>query len=128
MRFGFVHVVPFPDLLMTISFAEQLVRNRQSGQTTYIFPFASVAAEGNPAARISPASAWLMYSPTFTAAFHVLPPSIEMKACTNPLKARIGTITRPFGFTSGNPPIPKSLPLVATAALQVTPPSVDVLI
>src|SRR5215831_19133513 len=128
IRFATVHVVPFPDLLITISLVEQFVRKPQSGHTTYTLPLASIAAEGNPALRMSPASPWLMNCPTFTAAVQLCPPLVELKACTNPLKPRIGTITFPFGFTNGIPPIPKSLPCVATGVLQVIPPSVEVLI
>ena len=69
-----------------------------------------------------------MKSPTLTPFVHVIPPLVETNAMTDPVNPRNGTMTLPFGFTSGRPPMPKSCPCVATAGLHVTPPSVEVLI
>ena len=57
---------------------------------------------------------------------HEAPPLSEWKAVIVPFRLSKGTITRPFGCTSGWPPRPLSFPSVRIGVLQVSPPSVDV--
>ena len=59
---------------------------------------------------------------------HEAPPSVEVNASILPLRLSNGTITVPFGWTTGCPPRPLSFPAVEIGTLQVRPPSVEVLI
>ena len=56
MRAGGVQFTPSLDVLRTRSFEEQLVRKRQSDQTKYTVPAASISADGNGPLRRFPAS------------------------------------------------------------------------
>ena len=56
MRAGFVQVTPSAEVLKTRSFEEQFVRKRQSAQTTYTVPLASISADGMGPLRRWPAS------------------------------------------------------------------------
>ena len=58
-RLTALHVVPFVDVLYTMSLAEQPLRNRQSAQATYTVPPPSTSAEGRPSpSRMPPAGGW----------------------------------------------------------------------
>ena len=58
-----------------------------------------------------------------------MPPSVDRKALIVVSSAPdSGTITVPFGRTTGWPPSPLAFPAVFAAAPQFSPPSVDVLI
>src|SRR5438270_13939697 len=111
-----------------MSFELQLVRKRQSCQATKSRPFLSISADGNGGVRRPPATLWSEIAVMSTGAVQVEPPFVEVKYMTAPSFAlSIGTMTVPFGFTSGWPPIPVALFAVFDAP-QVWPPSVDVFI
>lgn len=124
-----LHVVPSVELLYTMSFAEQLVRNLQSAHITYTFPDASICAAGSGNARMLPPTACSLIVATVTGAVHVVPPSVDSNArMLDRNWSPSGTITVPFGCTSGLPPVPNAPFVVPCFALHVLPPSVDVLI
>src|SRR5579862_1281763 len=98
IRVTLVQVVPFVEVVITRSFAAQLVSKRQSCQTTYTFPDPSISAEGSALERMLPASAWLWIFVTVTVVPQVVPPSVEVKASKLVwLALEIGTTTVPFG-------------------------------
>src|SRR5437879_634364 len=121
IRTGSGQLTPSVDVLRTRSLAEHFCSNRQSCQTTYTFPEASISADGSGMlSRIPPAAWWNWTGDTVFDAAQLAPPFVELKALTlkparprNPLK---GTITVPFGCTSGWPPMPGALLPVASAA------------
>src|SRR4029077_21237302 len=90
-------------------------------------PDASMAVDGSGLDRMPAGSPARYTVATLTAPFHDLPPSVEANAMM-PLPPSSGTITVPFGWTSGSPPSPASPLAVVAAADQCAPPSVDVLI
>ena len=126
MRAGILHVTPSLDLLSTRSLAVQFTRKRQSDQTTYTVPAASISAEGNGVLRNPPCSAWSVILEIDTVLLQVVPPSLELNASMLFETPRIGTITLPLRCTSGCPPRPAAELAVARAAPQVSPPSVEV--
>src|SRR5438132_449854 len=92
-------------------------------------PAASISAEGRGLERNPPATACELTFETSTGAVQVNPPFVELNASTVVSNALfIGTTTRPFGCTSGCPPIPVALLAVGVEGPQVSPPSVDVFI
>src|SRR5579862_7763287 len=126
IRTGAVHVVPFADVLNTMSFELQPVRKRQSDQATNTLPAPSIPAVGRFGLRIPPASRWLSMDDTSTLLPHELPPLVDVKALMpDPSK---GTTTVPFGCTSGSPPKPKAWSDDPFPAPQVMPPSLETLI
>src|SRR5450755_565936 len=109
----------------------QPASNRQSAHVTYTLPCASISAEGKAGPRRSPVGGWYRVSETITDLFQLAPPFVDMNDLTKyevSEKPSKGTITVPFGWTTGWPPSPRTLSAVACRALQVSPPSVDVLI
>src|SRR5690242_7065133 len=106
MRVTADHVVPFVDVLITMSFDEQPDRKRQSCHTTYTLPCGSISADGIGSVRRLPATPWSVTLATFTLLPQLLPPSVETKERMPPKLALVGTITRPLGCTSGWPPSP----------------------
>src|SRR5439155_27054276 len=107
MRAGFVQVTPSAEVLKTRSFEEQFVRKRQSAQTTYTVPLASISADGSRPLRRPPASVRSVIEETVTVLLQFAPPSLDEHASIDPKTPRvIGTMTFPVGCTSGWPPIP----------------------
>src|SRR5919198_4620796 len=106
MRTGAVQVVPSVDVLMTMSFSAQPERKRQSDQTTYTFPAASISAEGSVGERMPPASLWFEIVAIVAAFVQVTPPSDETRerTCVSD-ELSIGMITLPLGCTTGWPPM-----------------------
>src|SRR5512132_2060815 len=116
--------VAFSEWLSTMSLALQARRNRQSVHATNTVPAPSISAEGSGPSRRLPATLWWLTVAIVVTALQDTPPLVELKAPTAvSLALAIGTITVPFGWTTGCPPITPVL-LVAGAD-QVKPPSVD---
>src|SRR5579871_3512744 len=93
-----------------------------------MLPAPSTPALGNPELRIPPASPCSMRFEIVTAEPQLEPPLVELNADRPPVfRSTIGTTTVPLGWTSGCPPMPARLPGGRVAGLQVSPPSVDVL-
>src|SRR5439155_4021294 len=127
MRLAGDQVLPSWDVLKTMSFEEQLVRNLQSCQTTKDRPAASIAADGKLRSRRPPAMEWVEGKAMVTAELQVLPPSLEPYAMSEVRNASLlGTITVPLGFAIGIPPNPVGPPAGCFDGPQVNPPSVDV--
>jgi hypothetical protein len=124
-----VQAMPSVDVLITRSFDAHPGRNRQSDQTTYTFPAASVSAEcREPRVRRSPATRCSVTVATLRASVHVAPPFTDRNAMIAVPKAfEAGTMTVPSGCATGMPPSPVGLPSGEAFGLQVTPPSVEVL-
>jgi hypothetical protein len=72
------------EVVMTMSFAEQLDRNRQSCQTTYTFPEPSTSAEGNGGERRPPATMCLVWLATGPALVQLIPPFVERNERISP--------------------------------------------
>src|SRR5262245_14166578 len=121
-----VHAMPSVEVDMTMSLELQPVRKLQSCQTTKTLPWPSTSAEGRGDVRRLPATPCSLTLAIATEACQVAPPSIERneRMLAPP---SYGTITLPFGCTTGCPPRPVSRPPVGVAGPQVRPPSVDVL-
>src|SRR5437773_3524569 len=120
-------LTPSEDVLNTMSFEVHLARKRQSSHATYALPEASISAVGNGLVRRLPAAGWKAIWEMFASFVQLWPPSVERNAAIVPFRLSKGTITVPFGCTSGCPPIPCGWPAVPTGVDQVTPPSLDVL-
>src|SRR5262245_6325565 len=127
MRTTEVQDVPFVEVLITMSFALQPERNRQSCHTTYTVPPASTSAEGRGGLRSDPATPCRLIEETLDGPVKLAPPFVDTNAWTDPSNpSSIGTITVPFGCASGCPPMTE---LPGTDELvHVSPPSVDRLI
>jgi hypothetical protein len=123
-----VHVTPSAERLNTMSLDEQRRRNRQSSQATNVVPSAAISALGSGLVRRPPATPWKRIASIVTALVHDWPPSVERNDWIFPFSASKGTITVPFGWTTGCPPRPLSWPAVSIGTLHVRPPSVEVLI
>src|SRR5205807_4536724 len=122
-------VTPSVDALYTRSLEAPRRRKPLSDQTTNTLPAPSIAAVGSAPERRPPASVWCRTSAMVTTSVQLLPPSVERKAPTAlSLALLMGTITVPFGWTSGWPPRPASPDAVVRLGPQVSPPSVEVLI
>src|SRR5271169_3634726 len=106
MRVTVLQVLPSADELITISFEPQagLLRKRQSDHTTNTLPAPSIAAEGRLGLRIPPASWWLMMLAMAWLLPQLAPPFVELNTSIPPPSK--GTITVPFGCTTGSPPSP----------------------
>src|SRR6202034_4513890 len=126
MRVTALHVLPSADELITISFELQLLRKRQSDHTTYTFPAPSIEADGRLGFRIPPATRWLSMLAICWLWPQLVPPLVELKTSMPPPSN--GTITVPFGCTTGSPPSPPAWSAEGIPGLQVRPPSWDVLI
>src|SRR3954468_9910322 len=113
--------------LSTMSFALQARRKRQSAHATYTVPLPSISADGSGPSRRLPATLWWRIVAIVVTALQLVPPLVELNA---PLSCSfawaVGTITVPWGPTTGCPPITPLL-LVAGAD-HVWPPLVDRLI
>src|SRR5579859_1450365 len=119
--------VALSEWLMTRSLALHERRKRQSAQTTYTVPAASISAVGSGPSRKLPATVWCLMVVMVVIALQLAPPLVELSAPSAvSLALSIGTITVPSGRTTGWPPMTPE-PSVA-AALQVCPPSDEVLI
>src|SRR4051794_6889104 len=91
-----VQVAPSVDVLMTMSFAAQLVRKRQSCHTRNTLPAASISADGSGPVRRPPATVCLFTALTVTAEPQVEPPLVERNARIDVSVAlAIGTTTVP---------------------------------
>src|SRR5262245_53587331 len=122
-------VVPFVDVLNTMSFSRHPRRKRQSDQATKTRPAPSISALGSGPERKPAASVCSRIVAMRTTLVHDAPPFVETKASTVDSKASsIGTTTVPLGCTTGWPPMTVSPAGVVMAGPQVMPPSVDVLI
>src|SRR2546421_4648516 len=120
---------PSVEVDMTMSFAEHPGSNRQSYQTTYTLPAASISADGSAGARSDPPTSELMFCATSTTRLQLAPPSVDLNASTEASKqSSMGTMTVPLGWTTGCPPMTHALSGVVFAAPHVRPPSVEVLI
>src|SRR6185312_8841953 len=76
----------------------------------------------------SPATVWWLVVATKTLALQLLPPLVELKArIALELAEENGTITVPFGCTTGCPPRPLGLPEGCLSGPQARPPLVEVL-
>src|SRR3954447_23108363 len=129
MRVGVVHVTPSVEAVNTMSFAVQLVRKRQSCQTTYTVPPPSTAAEGSGDVRRFPATVWSEIVEMVVEGPQLAPPVVEVNvSILSPLHDSKGTITVPLGCTTGWPPIPLMKSADVSSGPQVRPPSVEVLI
>src|SRR3954451_3893385 len=90
-------------------------------------PAQSTSADGSAPSRRLPATVWWRIVARVVTALQLAPPLVELNApMAVSLALAIGTITVPFGRTTGWPPITPVL-LVAGAD-QCWPPSLDVLI
>src|SRR5690242_5302169 len=125
IRIGPVQVKPLADVDMTMSFDVQPVRKRQSCQTTYTVPWPSTSADGSAEVRRLPATGCSLTFATWTTSSQLMPPLTERNDWI-PAPA-YGTITSPFGWTTGWPPRPVGESVGWVGALQVSPPSVEVL-
>src|SRR3981189_542419 len=124
MRTTVVQVAPSVEVLITMSLEAQLVRKRQSCQTTYTFPALSISADGSGPVRRPPATVCLLTALIVTAEPPVDPPLVERNARMDVSVALArGPITVPFGETTGCPPMPVLFEAVFLAAPQVRPPS-----
>src|SRR4051794_35571136 len=126
-RFASVQFTPSDDLLNTMSFDVQFLRKRQSSHATYTLPAPSISALGSGLVRRLPPTPAKRLADTVTARDQLAPPSVDLNAGCLMLRLSNGTITVPFGCTSGWPPIPLSLPAVGEGSLHVSPPSAEVL-
>src|SRR3954463_7777828 len=110
-----------------MSLVLQLLRKRQSFHATKTVPAPSISAEGSGPSRRLPATVWWRTVAIVVTALQVAPPLVELNApIAVSFAFAVGTITVPFGRTTGWPPI---TPLLFVAgADHVWPPSVDVLI
>src|SRR5438445_490529 len=73
------------------------------------------------------ASVWLRMVATVVVADQEAPPLVEVKASSEvSLALSTGTMTVPFGCTTGWPPMPVALLAVRCGVPQVAPPSVEV--
>src|SRR5437660_8315152 len=98
MRATAVQLVPFVEVLITISFALQRVSKRQSSQTTKTFPAPSISAVGKGPERIPPASVCDRIEATVVVLLQLLPPLVELNASTEvSLALSMGTMTVPLG-------------------------------
>jgi hypothetical protein len=81
-----------------MSFAEQPVLKRQSAHVTTTRPLASIEADGSGPERISAGSVKAVTEATKTAAFQVVPPSVDRQAIIDSIDADPeGTMTVPLG-------------------------------
>src|SRR4051794_27966288 len=120
-----VQVRPSVEVLITRSLTLQPLRKRQSCQTAYTLPAASISAEGSGSVR-TPATACVGAVETAVTLDHVTPPLVERYAMIVAMFASAATmITSPSGCTTGWPPIPGKLSEVGTGVLHVSPPSVE---
>src|SRR4029077_10576866 len=126
MRVTLLQVLPSADELITMSFDGQPVRKRQSDHTTNTLPAPSIEAEGRLGLRIPPASPWLLMPAMAWLLPQLLPPSVELNTSMPPPSK--GTITVPFGCTTGSPPSPNAWSADAKPGPHVKPPSLDTLI
>src|SRR4051812_29826954 len=127
MRFTALQFTPSEEFEKTMSLEVQFLRKLQSCQATYALPAPSISAVGRALVRSPPPTAAEWIAAIVTARDQEAPPSVERNDASLPFRLSNGTITVPFGCTSGWPPRPLSLPAVASGVLQVRPPSVDVL-
>src|SRR5919204_2075889 len=112
--------VPFVDVTKTRSFVEQLVRKRQSSQTTKILPSPEISAEGSGPLRMFPGSVFAVMLVIVIGAPKLTPPFVDMTdlSVTSPASSS-GTTTFPFGSTTGWPPITPTLGTLES--VQLTP-------
>src|SRR5512135_882190 len=129
MRVTADHVVPLVEVVITMSLAVQPDRKRQSCQTTYTLPEASISAEGNGPDRSPPATVCTLIDAIVEVLLQLAPPLVERNTRSAvSLALSIGTMTVPLGCTTGCPPRPVALLAVFLAGPQVSPPSEEVLI
>src|SRR2546430_17288507 len=114
-------LVPFELLEKTMSFELHFARKRQSSHATYTFPAPSISALGSGLVRRPPPTVWNAMFAMVTACDQLAPPSVERNAASLPVVVSNGTITVPFGRTTGCPPRPWGLPCGETGWLHVTP-------
>src|SRR4051812_30631283 len=110
-----------------MSFDVQPARNRQSGQADQILPEASTPDDGLNQARM-PAVTWRWIDVIVCGARYVAPPSTERTIWTAVSLLLVPTNTTwPLGWIIAWGLYPSAAFTVPCAALQVSPPSVDVL-
>src|SRR4051794_32503482 len=113
--------------LITRSLVRHDRRKRQSAQVTYTVPAPSISADGSAPSRRLPATVWWRIVAMVVTALQLAPPLVELNApMAVSLALAIGTITVPFGRTTGWPPITPVL--FVAGADQCWPPSVEKLI
>ena len=114
-----------------MSLEVQLGRKRQSCQATYTLPAPSISAEGKTylPPRSPPATTWRWIEVTCLIADQPAPPSVEVNTSRESWLQPpvIGTITVPFGWTTGWPPVALAVLAGVSTGPQVSPPSAEVL-
>src|SRR4051794_36250247 len=108
-----------------MSFELQLVRKRQSCQARKTFPSPATSAEGSEKVRMFAATPCSSTLSTSTQSPQLVPPFVALNELSAPPLFEYGTMTFPFGWTTGWPPSPDEQ-LAEITGPQVTPPSVDV--
>src|SRR3954468_7088488 len=109
-RFASFQATPSDDVLNTMSFDVQFLRKRQSSHATYTLPAPSISATGSGLVLSGPAPPAKRAAEIVTALDHDAPPFVERNAASLPFRLSNGTITAPFGCTSGWAPRPLSFP------------------
>src|ERR671937_557034 len=114
--------VPFVEVTKTRSFVEQLVRKRQSSQTTKILPSPEISAEGSGPLRMFPGSFLAVMLVIVIGWPKLTPPFVDITdSSVSSFASSSGTTTFPFGRTTGCPPM---TPTVGTSErCQLTPAS-----
>src|SRR3954471_12231002 len=123
MRFTALQFTPSDEFENTMSFDVQFLRKRQSCQATYALPAPSISAVGSGLVRSPPRKAEERTAEMVTARDQDPPPSVDRNAASLPLRLSNGTMTVPFGCTSGWPPRALSFPAGAAGGLPLSPPS-----
>src|SRR5689334_12485061 len=77
-RDGALQWMPSDDTIMTMSFSAQLLRKRQSCQTTKTLPVLSTAADGSGPERMPPFSKWSKIDAAATVLLQLLPPFVDV--------------------------------------------------
>src|SRR5579862_3971041 len=126
MRVTALQVFPSEELLMTMSLEAHPVRKRQSDQTTKTLPAPSMLADGRLGLRSPAATKWLWMLAIALLLPQLTPPLEELNTSMPPPSN--GTMTVPFGCTTGSPPSPPAWSDDARPGPQVSPPSLETLI
>src|SRR5260221_5788128 len=126
MRVTALQVVPSEEVLMTMSLEAQPERKRQSDQTTKTLPAPSMLADGKLGLRSPAATKWLWMLAIALLRPQLTPPLVELNTSMPPPSK--GTMTVPFGCTTGSPPSPPARSGEARTGPQVSPPSLQTLI
>src|ERR1017187_8479168 len=126
MRVTALQVLPSVEELMTMSLEAQPERKRQSDHTTKTLPAPSMLADGRLGLRRPAATKWFWMLAMAWLLPQLTPPLLELKTSMPPPSK--GTMTVPFGCTTGSPPRPPARSEEARPGPQVNPPSLETLI